>query len=215
MKKYLMLYTGILFMSASIANAAFITTNNISNPTVVDFSTQPTVVGASGPLQIGQLVGADITVSGTPSASLWTNYNEWPFGTNGTWGNGKTYIANNVGNSSLLFSFNDGPVSAVSAFINYHPGFGDLIISAYNTNMILLESYNVTTLADIVTPNGVNAGAIRGINRGVNDIKYFEVSSIYPVLDDLTYTHVPEPTTLLLASLGAALFSQKRRRRNL
>ena len=197
---------GILVATASIVNAAFITTNNISNPTVVDFSTQPTVSIVPGPLQIGGLVGADITVIGTPDSKLRTNYNGWPFNSNGAWGNGMTYIANDAPHTSLLFSFNDGPVSAVSAFMNHAPGFDDLVISVYDAGMNLLESYNVTALADIVTPNGANAGGTRGINRGVNDIKYFEVTSIYPVLDDLTFTRVPEPGSLLLVSFGAALF---------
>jgi hypothetical protein len=72
--------------------------------------------------------------------------------------------------------------------------------------MNLLESYNLTTLANIITPNQLNGGAFRGIDRGTNDISFFQVTGYVPVLDDLTFSRgtapVPEPATILLLGTG-------------
>jgi hypothetical protein len=91
--------------------------------------------------------------------------------------------------------------------------------------MNALETYDVTTCADIVTPNGVNAGAFRGIERTSADISYFAITGLAPALDDLTFRPrsapnpnpdpepVLEPSTLLLlgAGLGGLVIWRRRR----
>jgi hypothetical protein len=192
---------------AAAPNAALITTNSISNPTIVDFSTQPTLVNVSGPIQIGGLIGEDITVSGDPNTGLFTNDNLWNLGMNGFWGGGMTYVgANDAAPGSLIFSFNDGPVSAVGGFMNHVPEQGtDLIITALDAGMNVLETYNITALANIVTPEGFNDGAFRGIQRGVSDISLFEVTGFVPVLDDLTFSRTVVPVPPAVWFFGSGL----------
>ncbi len=156
---------------------------------VVDFSTQTTVSDAvTGPIQIGDLVGLDITASTIlPDPGLFTNYPDWGLCTNGDWWSPKTYISSQ-GAQGIRFSFNDGPVSFVGGFMNHARGCAgnpDLVISALDENMNVLESYSIT---DIITPDGYNEGAFRGISRPSADIAYFEVTGESPALDDLTFS---------------------------
>ncbi len=191
--------------------AGFITTNTIAGPTTIDFSTQATLINGSGPIQIGGLIGEDVSVTGNPNSGISMNSDAWGLGTNGTWGDGRTYVSIEKFDmvpmlTELIFAFNDGPVSAVGGFMNHAPDLGaDLIITAKDSSMNTLETYNVTTLAPIVTM-GWNGGAFRGIDRGSNnDISYFVVSGIAPAVDDLSFARngtVPEPTSLTLWSLG-------------
>ena len=105
-----------------------------------------------------------------------------------------TYVASAGRNDTngMLFSFNDGPVSGVGGFMNYVVSatsqLDHLIITAYDSGMNVLERYNITNVADIVTPDGYNDGAFRGILRSSPDIAYFEVSGEGPVLDNLTFS---------------------------
>ncbi len=195
-----------LLLSPFAANADLITSNTIANPITIDFDGQDTVSNIPGPIQIGTGVGENIEVSGDPDTGLYTNFNGWGLVSNGTWGQGMTYIsANDARPGSLIFHFNDGPVSAVGGFMNHAPDFDtDLIISVLDEFMNVLEEYNITELADIVTPNGLNEGGFRGIDRGGNqDIHYFVVYGYVPVLDDFTFSRsVPEPGTLALLGLG-------------
>jgi len=152
-----------------------------------------TVTSVPGPIQIGGSIGENITVTGDPNTGLYTNYDGWGLTGNGTWGGDMTYIsANDARPGSLLFSFNDSPVSAVGGFMNQATGGSDLSITAYDSEMNVLETYNITELADIVTPGGFNDGAFRGIDRGVNDISFFEVRGYVPVLDDLTFSRTAD-----------------------
>ena len=204
-RTYLVLLAALL--SPITAHAVLLTTDTIPDSTVINFDAQATVSNVPGPIQIGTVVGEDIEVSGSPDTGLYTNFNGWGLLDNGTWGGGMTYIsANDARPGDLIFHFNDGPVSAVGGFMNYAPEvLGDLTISVLDEFMVELESYNITALADIVTPGGFNEGAFRGIDRGVDDIHYFVINGFVPVLDDFTFTRsasVPEPGTLALLGIG-------------
>lgn len=204
---------------AASAQAEFITSNTMLGNPVIDFSTQPTVLNATGPIQLVNSYGLNIEVTSGTNSSLYTNWNHWGFMDNGSWGNGKTYISaytSTTAADTMMIHFLDGPVLGVGGFMNYAIGWGvDLWISALDSSWNVLETYNVTTLANIVTPLGVNAGAFRGIQRSSADISYFAITGIAPALDDLTFRPqpapnpnpdpdpVPEPSTLLL--LGAGL----------
>lgn len=200
------------------AQATFITANSI-NGTTINFDALPTAQDVLGQVQIGD--SNDITVeSSSNSNGLYFNYNGWGLVDNGTYGGGMTYVSLNGGSDSMIISFNDGPVNAVGGFLNYarYSGAGDLIISALDINMDVLESYNITQLADIITPNGFNEGAFRGITRGTADISFFEISGgLANTLDDLTYgsgdsMSVAEPGTLALVLVGLMGLGLRRRK---
>jgi hypothetical protein len=220
------LFSGVLLIAfvflGSPAQAEFITVNSFASPTVIDFSDQPARQAVYGPVQIGTLVGMDVTVESSSSSNgLYFNFSAWGLGLNGGWGIPRTYVSLNDSADSMIFAFNDGPVSGVGGLMNYARGTGhidgtitlDLVISALDSSMGILESYNVTALADIIT----NDGAFRGIQRSSADIFFFQVSGGNAnALDDLTFVTapVPEPSGLLLFGMGlAGLVATRARRR--
>src|SRR5205823_5755226 len=137
-------------------------------------------------------------------------------GTNGSWNSGRNgYTGLNAPTGTMTYAFQSGPVSGVGGFLNYAPGTGgDVIILALDASNNVLESYDISILAPIITPDGTNAGAFRGILRVSPDIAAFQITNSFVVLDNLEFTStttaapVPEPTSLLL--LGAGLVTLRR-----
>lgn len=213
-----------------IANvsAAVITSNNLLSPTTIDFSQftddDDVIFNATEPIQIGGLVGEDILFSGSPNSGLTAQNQGWTLAGNGYWTSGRNgYIgANHAKPGSIIITFNDGPVSGVGAFMNHAHGLGTkLKLSIFDAQNNLLERFNVTASAPIITPGGVNEGAFRGFSRDIAEIARFEISGYVPIIDDLSFTRppgvseVPLPAALPLFGTGLALmgFIGWRRRR--
>jgi hypothetical protein len=161
---------------------------------------------------VGGLVGEDIvwtSSNATNQGGAVIGNGNYGLGPNGTWNSGRSgYTGLNSPNDFMNFRFNSGPVSTVGGFLNYAPGFGGNVIIAALDNMgNVLEQYDISVLAPIVTPGGTNAGAFRGIQRATADIFSFRVSNSFVVTDDLTFVRggqqvVPEPATMALLGIG-------------
>ena len=195
------------------AQGAFITSSTDILPpqVVVDFSQFSSgFTFTSSPVQVGGLVGEDITYSSTSAFSV-VGSGDYDLAGNGQWDATLSFAAINTPADAITFTFNDGPVAAVGAFMNYATdSFGDLTITAYNSSNVIIETYDVTTLAPIST-SGTNEGAFRGIALSSNDIASFQISGAFGVLTDLTFSRVdpaavPEPGSLFLLCMGVASF---------
>lgn len=83
-------------------------------------------------------------------------------------------------------------------------GAGPTILAIAADGVTVLESYDIEALAPIVTPNGVNAGAFRGITRPTADIRFLQIANAFAAVHSFTVsgpstqTAVPEPATFLL-----------------
>lgn len=201
------LLSALCLAGATTTEASLITT--APSGTVIDFSQFSGWLWGAGPTQVGTLVGDDVVFTSTTTSSV-IGDGGYGFLSNGSW-SGKSGAGLNTSTGTMTFTFNTAMVSSVGGFLNYVPdaGYGgDVFISVYDSLSTLLESYNISALAPISTPGGVNAGAFRGISRSTADISYFTLSNAYVMIDDLTYsstggpTPTPEPSTLLLLSGG-------------
>src|SRR4029077_6125005 len=117
--------------------------------------------------------------------------------------NGFIGINNGQGGAGIFarFTFAAGLVSAVGAFENYSPdNGGSPTIRVLDSNGNILEQYDLSMIAPISTPNGLNQGAFRGIMRSTADIAAIEYRDGFQALDNLTFSHssvgkVAEPTS--------------------
>lgn len=181
----------------------------MSSPIVVDFSQfSGSFNFTTGPVQVGGPVGLDINYSAQSSNSVIGN-GGYGLAGNGFWNSLRNgYVGTNSGNaSSITFTFNSGPVSAVGGFVNYAPGTGSAFtITALAADNTILGSFNIGSDAPILTPSTTNQGAFRGIEFSSNVIAAFQISGSFAVLDNLTFSALdpivtPEPTTMAIWTL--------------
>ncbi len=213
----------IILSWAGLSPATLITSSaGFQNPIVIDFSQYSSCSfgsqGCSPPLNVGGLVGEVVNFTGTPGFLGASAYNAlFGLDTNGFWDNARNGfigINNGQGGTGIFarFTFAAGLVSAVGAFENYSPDNGGTpLIRALGINGNILEQYDLSVLAPISTPGGLNQGAFRGIMRSTADIAATEYSDGFQALDNLTFSHssvgkVTEPASLLLMFFGGFFF---------
>lgn len=205
-------------LHANIARAILVTNPaSLGSSTVIDFSQfSGSFQFTTGPVQIGGVVGSDVTWESTYGSSV-IGDGGYGLGSNGIWNSGRNgYTGTNSDTAAMTYRFLDGPVAGVGGFVNYTvapDGPSDAIISVLDSNDVVLESYNISVLAPIVTPFAVNDGAFRGILRNSADIYALRLSDKFSVLDDLTFTgEVPEPSSIILAAIGLTGLGALRKR---
>ncbi len=142
---------------------------------------------------------------------------------NGAWDD-QSGVGTSVNNEFLRFTF-AAPVSAAGGFMNYcvtGPSFcdGSPILRAFDVDNNLVASYDLSLLAPISTPNGLDDGAFRGIDGGGAQIAYLELGNDFVVQRDLEFDNAvsatPEPGTMTLLVTGlVGLGAAVRRRRNI
>lgn len=188
---------------------------------VIDFSQfTGTNTIDSTPLQVGSAVGVDVTVTSNNPDGSFIGSDPYSLADNGTWQSPLSFAGIDVdffgGDAyTMTFDFNSGPVSAVGGFFNYASfagsDFSDFIISALDSSGNVLESYDITQLDPISSPDGLNAvneGVFLGIVDPTADIAAFSISDSAAVITDLTFSstssgeEVPEPSSLALSVFG-------------
>ncbi len=210
----------VLSLALSGASAALITSSaSLAPATVIDFQQFTSVALADAvPVQVSAAVGEDVELFGLGSSDTFVGPISFNLAGNGQWLSSadvnfrSAYLPTSVADA-MEFVFNTAPIRGVGGFMNYPPGFGPVLIEVYDSGGALLEAYDLVTAAPINTPsNSVNEGAFRGILRASNDISSFRITSDFAVLDDLTFTRVPEPASTALLALGGLSFLTRGRR---
>ncbi len=201
----------------SAAKGELITSSSVLvSATAADFNQfSSTTRFTSSPVPIGGPAGSDITVSSTNPDGSVLGPGPYNLGDNGVWDTQIRFVGLDVdlfGNDrySLIFHFNDGPLTAVGLYLNYAvqagSGFGDVIMAALGPGDTVLESYDLAQLAPISTADASDQAAFRGIVRTSADIQGLSLSnSAVAVQSFLVSSSVPEPGTLRLIALGALL----------
>lgn len=200
----------VLALGATQAAHATLLTLDPGTGTTTTFTT----AGGNGYDNPGPVVVNGITWTGSPEVTYGDA--DYFISSNGNWSTSPKFawVATNNRTGSITASLGGG-FRFVGGFMNYSPSTGtDATIQALGIDgTTVLETYDLVTQAPIQTPNGVNAGGFRGIQRASGDIYYFRLSGDY-ILTHTVETGgaaVPEPTTLAL--LGAAVLAAGAARR--
>jgi hypothetical protein len=161
----------------------------------------------------GQISENGFTFTSTYGNSVYGYTRGYGLVSNGMWSGG-SYIGLNTAfsaNQFMTLTFDD-PVAAVTAFVNYAPGFGTPYIAVFDAANQLIESTDLTFL----TPNGYNAGETLGFLESSDIIKSIRFGDAYIVASNVNtaLAAVPVPGTVWLTGLGLALlvFSLRRKK---
>jgi len=207
-----------LTLHANSANAALVTNPaSLGSSTVIDFSQfNGSFLNTTGPVQIGGVVGLNVTWQSTSNSSVIGN-GTYGLGSNGVWDFGRNgYTGTNSDTAAMTYRFLDGPVTGVGGFVNYtvaSDGPSDAIISVLGASDVVLESYNISVLAPIITPNAINGGAFRGILRNSTDVYALRLSNKFSVLDKPSITsQVPESSSFILSAIALTGMGALRKR---
>lgn len=192
----------LLFGATEMSNAAVV--NSLPGGTL---SPMPDIdFFGSGP----QVFGDGVIWSSENNSSVFGYDNGYGFDSNGYWGEGLIMAGTNDRTSTMTFAFTT-PVTGVGGFINYAPGYGTPVISAYDSTSTLIE----TTTLNFSTGGGNNSGMFYGFLEPTAQIKYFTLSGAYIGIANLTTTEaapVPEPVSMTLFGIGMAGLIASRRR---
>lgn len=180
-------------------------------------------ISTMGPIQVGTSSANAVTLTANQNTVLGAA--NFGVGLNGMWDQNKTGFVGLDGQfGSITFTFDNGPVRAVGAFLNYSPNVVDhsMILEALSSTGDVIEAYDLRTNAPISTRDGVNAGAFRGIVRDTADIAAFRVSNSFVVIDDLQFARAvtsaaapePAPLGMIIFGLLPPAITLRRRLRN-
>ncbi len=205
------LATMLLIGIATTAQAALITSAPPGGTTTAFTATGITQVADPATVIVN---GFEIT--GNPEA--WYGDVSYGMGGNGNWSASVSFpwVALNASMGSVTIGLG-GLFSSAGAFINYSTHSFDQApsITALDASLMVLETYDLSVLAPILTPGGVNDGAFRGISTGSNNIAYLRLSGAFIGAHSITVEAIdaPEPATLAVLALGLVGLGVVRRRR--
>ena len=201
-------YTAALLSASVLSNAA-----NAGLITAIDSSATSHIFASNFSNWTAPVSENGFTWTATNSGYYGYDFS-WGLNDNGNWNN-MNLIGLNSPTGSMTITFN-ALVSEVLAYVSYaSANYPQASISIYDTNNVLLESFNLT---GVLGSNTGNAGWNYGFSRSTAEIKSIKFTNSYIVASNLRTLakaptpalSVPEPSTLAIFALGiAALFSRR------
>lgn len=162
------------------------------------------------------LDGGAVTMSYEGASGLYFGHCGWGLGSNGSVCNSQAVGLNQGG--YVRFAFNGGLVAGAGLMMNYAPAYGAVFLRALDADNNVLAEYDLTADAPIVG----NAFQFRGIAFDTPSIATFELHSAAnasPMFTELAFTSsvttVPEPSSIVLTSMGILAIAGAARRRRM
>lgn len=189
----------LVLASPFIAESATLTSDTIEDAVVYGFDGGPRLQG-TGPYT--RSIGNNSFIfTSTNSFSVFDTDGLYGFSSNGQWTqNAISHAGLNAGGDQYMAFTFQTPVQAVGAFMKYAYSetfntFSDARLRIRDATGTVLETFNLSQSAPILSFGVNNDGAFRGFEREAADIKSFEVVGGYLAIADLTITEteIPEP----------------------